>query len=196
MKSTSNYRKHTSTNPVQKYLIKRFYKAIFEIVRTLKPATILEAGCGEGFMLERLKQWGIGTTLFGVDISGDAIAIGKKLHPNLNLLRGDIYSLPFKDDSFDLVICCEVLEHLLYPIKAMDEIVRVSKKYCLLSVPQEPYFTLANFLRGKNWSHWGNDPGHINHWTADNFNLFVTSWFVNHTNRQAFPWQIVSGQIN
>ena len=147
-------------------------------------------------MLERLRRWGIGTALIGVDISHNALSIGKNLHPHLAIGHGDIYDLPYKDDSFDMVICSEVLEHLAFPAKAMEELVRVSKKYCLLAVPHEPYFTIANFLRGKNWSTWGNDKGHINHWTAGNFKSFTTTWFFSQQFRQTFPWQIIWGQVN
>lgn len=195
MHTTTNFRKHTSSNPIQKYFIERFYASIFESVRTINPTTILDAGCGEGFMLERFRRLGIGTTLLGVDVSQDAIAIGQKLHPHLTIGYGDIYRLAYQDDSFDLVICSEVLEHLQYPDKAMAELVRVSKKYCLLSVPHEPFFTIVNFIRGKNWSRWGNDEGHINHWTKSAFISFVSFWFDKYSHSEAFPWQIVTCKV-
>lgn len=51
-KTTDNYRKHTSGNPVQQYLIERFYKVLLQEVKKLKPNSILDVGCGEGFTLE------------------------------------------------------------------------------------------------------------------------------------------------
>jgi len=81
--------------------------------------------------------------------------------------------LPYKDNAFDLVLCTEVLEHLDDPQKGLKELVRVSKKYLVISVPNEPFFMFAQLVRGKNWSRFGNDIEHINHWTMFGFPQFV-----------------------
>jgi SAM-dependent methyltransferase len=118
--------------------------------------------------------------------------LGKKDHPHLILKQVSIYELPYKDNSFDLVICTEVLEHLDDPQKALQEMVRVSKKYLLLSVPNEPIFMLSNFLRGKNWSRWGNDIEHINHWSSSSFQSFVSSKKLEVIRkRHPFPWTML-----
>ena len=195
MKLPSNYQKHTSKNPLQKFLIENFYKALLQIVGDLKPATILDAGCGEGFTLARLQKEGIGKHLEGIDYSLNAINLGKKNYPSLLLKQGDIYQLPYKNNSFDLVVCSEVLEHLKYPERALEEVVRVSNKYCLLSVPNEPLFMISNFLRGKNLSRWGNDVEHINHWSSKNFKNFVKRKGVkNIILKNSFPWTIILGE--
>lgn len=193
MKLPSNYQKHTSKNPLQKFLIENFYKALLQIVDDLKPKTILDAGCGEGFTLARLQKEGIGKHLEGIDYSLNAIILGKKNYPFLSLKQGDIYNLPYRNNSFDLVICSEVLEHLEHPKKVLEEIVRVSKKYCLLSVPNEPTFMISNFLRGKNWSRWGNDIEHINHWSKTSFEKFVKGESLKLLIiKTPFPWIIAS----
>ena len=91
-----------------------------------------------------------------------------------------------------MVICTEVLEHLENPELALMELKRVSKKYILLSVPNEPFFMLANLLRGKNISRWGNDIEHINHWSFWSFQSFIKSKGVNIAKKFfPFPWTIV-----
>jgi ubiquinone/menaquinone biosynthesis C-methylase UbiE len=197
MKTTSNYRKHISKNPLQKILIENFDQALLQIVSGTMPKTILDAGCGEGFTLAKLQKEGIGKHLEGIDYSLDAINLGRKNHPSLSLKQGDIYKLPYKDNSFDLVICSEVLEHLEYPKKALGEIKRVSKRYCLLSVPNEPIFMISNFLRGKNVSRWGNDIEHINHWSKTGFEKFVKENGVNVlVAKIPFPWTLILGEKN
>lgn len=197
MKLPSNYQKHTSKNPIQKFLINNFYETLLKLVFKLNIETILDAGCGEGFTLTRLKKEGVGKHLEGVDYSLNAISLGKKNYPSLSLKQGDIYNLPYSDNSFDLVICSEVLEHLKYPEKALEEIVRVSKKYCLLSVPNEPLFMISNFLRGKNLSRWGNDIEHINHWSKSSFEKFVENKGLNLlVIKTPFPWILVLGEKN
>src|SRR3989344_8074166 len=172
---TSNYRKHTSKNPLQKLLINNFFNSLLAAIKDLKVDSVLDAGCGEGFTLNKLYENKIGKRLEGVDFLKTAIELGKKTHPHLKLRQGTIYHLPFEDNSFDLVICTEVLEHLEEPKKGLKELIRVSKKYLLLSVPNEPFFMMANFLRGKNLRRWGNDIEHIQRWTSGSFQSFTTS---------------------
>lgn len=173
MQTTDNYRKHTSNNPLQKYFINNFEKTLASQIKKLNVEKILDAGCGEGFTLEYLRVRKIGKSYEGIDFLKKAIEIGTKVHPNIVLREASIYELPYKDNSFDLVLSTEVLEHLEDPKKALKEIFRVSRKYIVLSVPNEPIFMGSNFLRGKNWSRFGNDIEHINHWTFFGFENFI-----------------------
>ena len=195
MKTTSNYQKHISKNPLQRFLIENFYQTLLQIISDLKPKTILDAGCGEGFTLARLKNNRIGERLEGIEYSLEAISLGKKMYPSISIKQGDIYALPYNDNSFDLVICSEVLEHLEHPEKALTEVIRVSKKYCLLSVPNEQFFMISNFLRGKNLSRWGNDIEHINHWSKTSFEKFVKESGLNiRVTKIPFPWIVTSAE--
>lgn len=170
---TTNYTKHISSNPIQKKLIENFYNTVIKILKPLEIKSVLDVGCGEGITLDRFKKEGIGKELVGIDYSNDALKIGKKIYPGLNLKKGDIYKIQEKDNSYDLVMATEVLEHLKDPEKALGELIRVSKKYVLLSVPNEPFFIGANFLRGKYLKSFGNHPEHINHWTFIGFERFL-----------------------
>ncbi|MEW6715170.1 MAG: methyltransferase domain-containing protein [Nitrospirota bacterium] len=194
MKETSNYRKYTSKNPVQRFLIGNFLNALFGCLDGIKIDNILDAGCGEGFILSEFKKRGVGKVLEGVDCSENALETGRKIFPSLILKTGDIYSLPYDNDLFDLVICTEVLEHLKEPGKVLDEVVRVSRKYCLLSVPNEPLFMISNFLRGKNISRWGNDAEHLQHWGSRCFKNFIENKLKVMTVKSPFPWTIVLGR--
>jgi SAM-dependent methyltransferase len=173
MEKTDNYKKHTSKNPIQRLLLWNFFRNLVSLISAKKVDSILDVGCGEGFTLNRLKQEGIGKKLEGIEYSDTAIKIGKKIYPNIKIKKGSIYNLPYADNSFDLVLCTEVLEHLEDPAKGLKELARVSKRYLVISVPNEPFFMLAQLLRGKNWSRFGNDIEHINHWTMFSFPKFV-----------------------
>jgi ubiquinone/menaquinone biosynthesis C-methylase UbiE len=139
------------------------------MLKLAHPEKILDVGCGEGVTLDKIQKMKIGKKLEGVDNFDDAITIGTKTFPNLSLKKADIYNLPYKDNSFDMVLCNEVLEHLERPQDALDELRRVSSKYLLLSVPHEPWFQLANFFRGRHVTRFGNHPEHIQHWTKNEF---------------------------
>jgi len=190
----TNLVKHTSKNPIQKFLINNFYVSLTSTINDLFPITILDAGCGEGFTMNKLTQLKLGKKIEGVEYSKESIEYGKKLFPNLIIKQGSVYDLPYKDDSFDLVICTEVLEHLEEPAKALREMLRVTKKYLILSVPSEPLFMLSNFLRGKNLSRFGNDEGHINHWNPWSLKkLLEKNGIKVKKTLLPFPWIMIVG---
>lgn len=192
-----NFVKHTSKNPLQRLLIRNFYRSLTAVIEPLKPKTVLDVGCGEGFSLQKLSEKHIGQKLEGVDYSEEAIALGKKLFPHLSLRRGTIYHLPYKDRSFELVLSIEVLEHLKHPQKGLNELKRVAQRYIILSVPNEPFFMISNVLRGKNITRFGNDPEHIQHWTIFSFRTFLKRNAITiKKTLLPFPWIMVLGEIN
>lgn len=191
----TNFVKHTSKNPIQKFLIKNFYSSLISLVKPLKAKLILDAGCGEGFTMDKLSKHGIGEKIEGVEYSTDAIELGKKFFPHLTIKQGSIYDLPYKVNSFDLVVCTEVLEHLEEPAKALKEMMRVSRKYLIISVPNEPLFMLSNFLRGKNLSRFGNDEEHINHWNPLSLKKYLKENGLRiMKTRLPFPWITILGE--
>ncbi len=92
--------------------------------------SVLEVGCGDGRIINDLI--GKYERICGLDISLEGLEKVKA-----DKVQGSVDDLPFPDNSFDLVICSEVLEHLPYSIyqKAIKEIMRVTRKYILISVP-------------------------------------------------------------
>lgn len=114
------------------------------------------------------------------------------LFPKVKIKHASIYEIPFPNNSFDLVICTEVLEHLETPSLAIEEVKRVSRRNILISVPNEPFFMLGNFLRGKNMGKLGNDPEHINHWTVFSFASFLKKQGLKKISvKFPFPWILI-----
>lgn len=173
MQQTDNYKKHTHSNPIQRLLLWNFFQTLKKLISPKQIDSILDVGCGEGFTLNRLKENNIGKKLEGIEFSKTAIDLGRQSYPDIKIIQGDIYNLPYKDNEFNLVLCTEVLEHLENPQTALKELIRVSKKYLLISVPNEPLFMFAQLVRGKNWFRFGNDIEHIQHWTFWQFENFV-----------------------
>lgn len=192
---TSNLIKYQSKNPIQKFLIKQFYKKIFFILKSKKIKSVVDIGCGEGFGMEQLYKNHIGNSYVGLDSSSVALKTAKKIHPQFKYVKGSIYNSPFRDKQFDLVMCSEVLEHLTYPDKAILELQRISKKYILISVPFEPWFRIMNFARGKYLANLGNHPEHINWWGKRSLRELLNKNLTIITHNVSLPWQIVFSQI-
>src|SRR6188472_2646657 len=107
---SSNYRKHTAANPLQRVLIERFHRKIVAEVVALSPRTFLDAGCGEGFVARRILDAEPEIALTGCDVSGVALEMAASANVGVRFVAGSITDLPFPDRSFDVVGCFEVLE--------------------------------------------------------------------------------------
>lgn len=200
--TTSNFQKHTSSNPIQKFLLSRYFFA-FEKLIPENINNILDIGCGEGFLLEHLPSH---VQYIGIDNSSEAIQLAKnnkilksenpKKIQNIKFQKESVYSLPFSDNEFDLITCLEVLEHLKDYEKALSEIKRVAKKWIIISVPHEPWFQLSNFLRGKYFKRLGNHPEHINRWNPTKFKKLISKYFKIEKESYSFAWQIYLCKIN
>lgn len=97
-------------------------------------SSILDVGCGDGRITNRLiSRYG---KVCGLDISKEALK-----HVKSDKVLGNLDSLQFRDRAFDLLLCCEVLEHLPFGIyeKALRELERVSKKYIIITVPNDQH---------------------------------------------------------
>lgn len=100
-----------------------------------KKAKVLDVGCGVGHTCGHLAQVYEDASITGVDISLDAIKNAKSNYEDISFITADACDLPFKDDSFDLVICESVLIFIKDKEKALKEMIRVLKKdgYLLLN---------------------------------------------------------------
>ena len=189
-----NLQKHLNPNPVQRYLLRRFHRQIASLLKATGAERILDAGCGEGFVVSYLLQGNDGLTITGIDCSLEAIEMARQMVPGVLFDVGDLREMPYGDDSFDLVMCLEVLEHLPDPHRGLRELRRVTSAHCLVSVPHEPFFRATNFLRGKHVPAWGRDPEHLQHWTAKQFRHLVGQYFEIERFVYSFPWVIALGR--
>lgn len=98
--------------------------------------TILDAGCGKGEAMGFFNKCGKFKAV-GIDIFRPYLKEAKNKGYFQDLILGDVRYLPFKDKSFDVVICMEVLEHLekVDGYKLLDELKRVARKQILLTTP-------------------------------------------------------------
>lgn len=160
--------KYTSNNALVQYLNRVYLRNITDLVLRAEPRRLLDVGCGEGVVLRHLDRHLHGVSVVGLDIDGTGLRVAQSQN-SVSLLQGSVYSLPFGSSSADLVLCCEVLEHLEHPDVALAELARVTRQWVLLSVPNEPIWRMSNMARAKYLRHFGNTMGHIQHWTRWGF---------------------------
>jgi len=128
----------TSREGRSKWLTKRFVDFF------LKSKSVLDIGCWEKDLQKFLPK---NKKYLGIDIAGN---------PDKIIDLDNISSLPFNDNEFDITVCADVLEHLENIHLIFDEILRVSNKYVLISLPVPAKIdTFRRFLLKKKYT---NDP--------------------------------------
>ncbi len=108
--------------------------AVFRRLSQMKFDTLLDVGGAEGWHLSLARR------LFGAkgvtsDLSFEASLRARELF-DVPAVTSDAHWLPFPTDSFDVVLCCEVLEHVADPIAVICEVARVARRYAVFTTEQ------------------------------------------------------------
>lgn len=188
------YDKYASRNPIVRWLMAGFESSLLGLVDKVDPESIHEIGCGEGYWVLRWKEQGHDAR--GCDFSSQVIDLARQNARNRGCQAdlfhvGSIYDLQAGRDEADLIVCCEVLEHLEDPREGLAALRRVVKGHLILSVPREPLWCLLNMARGKYLSSLGNTPGHFQHWSQRAFIELAREYFEVVEVRSPLPWTML-----
>lgn len=155
---------------------------------------VLDVGCGAGHYLSSFKKrLDNAIDYYGIDATAHYIMLARKAHADVeHFAVGDINRLPYPDDSFDLVICCNLILHLPPPpLNAINELIRVAKKHVVIRtvVGQRNY--IIKEIRGVRGSSDSNSPDSEIFSAEESierynyFNLYTESYFregIHHCN--------------
>lgn len=148
--------KYKNPNPVVKLMIHNFFRIIGKALNLLEPdARVLEVGCGSALPSLRIHSMLRGRYFEVSDMDERYIL---KIHEhNFPFLakQESLYSLERQNGEFDCVLCMEVLEHLEDYELAISEMFRVSSKWVLITVPNEPTWRVLNMIRLEYLHAWG-----------------------------------------
>jgi 2-polyprenyl-6-hydroxyphenyl methylase/3-demethylubiquinone-9 3-methyltransferase len=148
-----------------------YAKEIIEKIIKFEPVRIhvLEVGCGGGILTEEIAKMGFNAT--GIDPSESSVktAIQHSIEANLKIkyeiAAGE--NLPYQDNSFDVVVCCDVLEHVQDLPAVISEVSRVLKNRGVFI-----YDTFNRTLMSKlsvikvlqEWKRWAIMPPNLHVW--------------------------------
>lgn len=105
----------------------RFFESSGWTPSILKGKRVLDVGCGAGRFTEIALESGAFVVALDYSCAVDACWANHGSCPNLNVVQGDIYHLPFTPDSFDFVYCLGVLQHTPY---VKESFMAISKQLC------------------------------------------------------------------
>lgn len=98
------------------------WRQIIEERLTRTHGFVLNSGCGKG--RDEIDYLSLSTRSIGIDLDAASLRVNKAFN---DLVHGDLGFLPFKDSSFDMIVCRDVLEHLQEPTRVFNEFARVLK---------------------------------------------------------------------
>ncbi len=186
--------KYLKRGYITRKLLSNFFDSLHKIIAPVPVSKALEVGCGPGFSTQQLTSFFQRDVLEASEYRKDLVHEARERNPGVKIIQESIYELHRENDSFDLVMAFEVFEHLDRPEGALREFHRVTKRYCLLSVPNEPVWRILNIFRLAYLKNFGNTPGHIQHWTPFSFRRFVGQYFDVRVLRLPLPWIVVLGE--
>ena len=187
--------KYTNTNPIHRLSLGRFYDAVAEALREIKPTSVLDFGCGEGFILDMMADRDIALPGYeGLDLRLDALQEAERRWPETSFMQANLFDPALDSRRFHTVMALEVLEHVFEPEKVLERLVSLSDEHLVLTVPNEPWFQLMNLIRGRDFVRLGNHPEHINHWNEKTFPDFVAQHAEVTNVISRFPFVIVTAR--
>jgi len=139
-----------------------FYREIVRITKEfnldLNNKDIIDIGTGTGHLLSFFSEHYVFKSITGIDFSESAIKVSKKTLPEGKFFVHDLYQK--LDIKYDMILCTEVIEHLLNPDLALRNMIDMmsNDSVCLITVPNGRI------------DHY---EGHINFWSPESWEVFI-----------------------
>lgn len=119
--------------------------------------SLLDVGCGPGNLTADLASRVAPGRVVGLDVVPGILAEAREATAGLShvsIVPGDVYSLGFADDSFDVVHAHQVLQHLADPVAALREMARVCRPGGLVAVRDADYRAMSWWPRSPGLDQW------------------------------------------
>ncbi|MDP3998140.1 MAG: class I SAM-dependent methyltransferase [bacterium] len=155
------YQKGVAGNILQRLWHKGRLNAVLDFLESQgleqSKKKILDVGCASGWFISEIANHYPKNNFFGIDVYREAVAYAKIYYPKVYFSCGDAHHLPFSENSFDIVICINVLEHIINPKQILAEIKRVTKPDGKVVIGMDS----ENFLFSLVWYLWKKINGRV-----------------------------------
>ncbi|HKL24307.1 MAG TPA: class I SAM-dependent methyltransferase [Candidatus Nanoarchaeia archaeon] len=180
-------------NPIGKFLMNKYFEKLSEKLKTIKFSNAIDLGAGKGYVTNFVGKTK-GTYPIALDNDEEKLDFIRKKYPLIKVVKGDVREIPFEKNYFDFVISTQTIEHLSKDDskRTLEEISRIGKKNCIITVPNFPYWNLKNIARGKYLKSFGNTPDHLQQWTSKGFEKMLKNYFENVSVERVYCWNFAS----
>lgn len=186
------YGKYTTRNPIERRLVGGFLCDLGALVDRSGASEAHEVGCGEGELAVLLAKRGL--KVRGCDIDQGVVDEARERAQaeglEIEFRQAAVEELDPEADAAELVVCCEVLEHVERPLEALRTLTAMASPWLITSVPREPLWRALNLSRGKYVADAGNTPGHLNHWSRAAFVEMLSERLDVIEVRSPLPWSM------
>lgn len=101
------------------------------VLEHLTGDSFLDAACGRGFLCKKIREK-TGGAVTGIDIVPPPVQSS-----GIHFVKGQLKAMPFKEKSFDTVVCTHALEHVREPKLCIEELLRVCRERLIIIVPRQ-----------------------------------------------------------
>lgn len=143
---------YNSKNPLVRFVHRQRLDAITaHVLPREEGIKVLDAGCGEGHLIQTLHERCSSNQYYGVDITPTALEDARERCPFGKFQIMDLSELSFESGFFDVVVATEVIEHIIEYEKVIMELTRVLKKggALILTFPNEILWTISRLVLGR-----------------------------------------------
>jgi SAM-dependent methyltransferase len=163
--------------------------------RTIPPAvpggSVLDAGCGNGLYLARLRA--LGWSVSGLEPDAAACALARRL--DVPVVCADLHANAWPDNSFDVVTFWHSLEHMTQPQRALEIALALLRPGGLLMLEVPNWASVQRRLFGKHWFHL-DLPRHRVHFSPASLSLYLTRSGFQHLHVSTIPSPVgISGSL-
>jgi ubiquinone/menaquinone biosynthesis C-methylase UbiE len=155
---------YSEEGSVLRYII---FWNIIKALKTIQFDSLLDVGGSEGYMCGAIRHF-FGVRVRSCDLSEEACKRAKEIF-NVEADTVDGVSLPYPDNSFDVVLSSESLEHIPEYDRVLHELLRVARKAVIITVPHDGPERIAKNIRDKV------PHGHLHDFTLESFRDLVPS---------------------
>jgi 2-polyprenyl-3-methyl-5-hydroxy-6-metoxy-1,4-benzoquinol methylase len=192
------YDKYGTSNPIERRLVAGFMASLDGLVERSGAREAHEVGCGEGEVSIRLAQRGI--RMRGTDAFPRVLEEARRRAAAASV-EIDFEAVPVEQlvpdrHAAELVLCCEVLEHLDDPGRGLEVLAGLARPWLMASVPREPLWRALNLARLAYVGDLGNTPGHLSHWSKGGFERFLGERFEVVEVRSPLPWTMALCRVS
>jgi len=145
---------------------------IFSLLDRLNFNSFIDVGGSEGFTPYRVSK-SFGVLVESTDLSKEACDRCEEIF-NIKATPSEITKMPFKDNQFDVSLCSQTLEHVDDLAEALEELLRITKKALIITVP----FEKPEQIKHNKEKKWENLHEHINHFDLESFKHYNKDYKV------------------